>query len=226
MRCRILNIGPDSGIQGSLRIQLEAEGLISLQHLQTEARALNVLHKLPESELPHIVLIPFQLPVAKTLDLIESMRSHQRLRPVRIVVWGPNISSHQIDRIYEAGAACVLPGQFDMKHLDAMRVFCRICTAADQQGNQPRQVIKSSLLQSPEKGFRNMKLGTLLVLTGCISAALWMCSLLQIGRPGAKLDLMPLPVYAALACAGASLMWGADAGRALELTGGNKRRIV
>jgi CheY-like chemotaxis protein len=206
LRCRILNIGLDSGIHGSLKTQLEAEGLISLQHIDMEVLAISVLRQIPASELPHLVLVRHQLPVTTTLDLIAQMRSLPRLQAVRILVWGSSIPSHQVDWLYRAGAACVLPSQLNLKHLDIMREFSRVCTEAGGQKKEPRHAIAAPLLTYGEKDVRNVKLGALFVWTGCISAILWMSSFLQLARSSTRVDLMPLPVYAALAWAGISLI--------------------
>lgn len=207
MRCRILNIGPDSGIHGLLRERLEAERLISLQHIETDSLALEIMCQLTRSELPHIVLIPFQLPDRKILDIIARMRSHEHLQYVRIFVWGSSIPSHRIDWMYEAGAACILPGQFTIEHLDAMRVFCHICTEADRREKHPRQAITPALLMSGEKKIRNAKLGTLFFWTGCLSAVLWGCSVPQLDATQTIAELTSFSIYVALACAGIVLMW-------------------
>src|SRR6266550_4273439 len=165
LRCQILNIGPDSGIHGSLRALLEAEGLISVQHITVGALALAILRELSESELPHVVIIPFRLADLTALDFIAEMRSHQRLRSMRIVVWGSNIPAHVIERMYCAGADCVHLGQFNTTHLDAMRQLCRDCTETDVWRNERRYAISSTLLQSGENAVRNARLGTLFVWT-------------------------------------------------------------
>jgi len=153
------------------------------------------------------VIIPFRLADLTALDFIAEMRSHQRLRSMRIVVWGSNIPAHVIERMYCAGADCVHLGQFNTTHLDAMRQLCRDCTETDVWRNERRYAISTTLLQSGEKAVRNARLGTLFVWTGCISTALWMCSLLQVGGAHINVDFAPLPVYAALAYAGVALMW-------------------
>ena len=205
MRCQILNIGSDSGIHGSLRALLEAEGLISVQHIEMGALALEILRKLPESELPHVVIVPFRLADLTALEFVTGMGSHQRLRSVRMVVWGSNVPAHMIERMYRAGAASVVLGQLNTTHLDAMRQFCRDCTETDVRRDERRNAISPALLQSGEKGIRNARLGALFVRTGCISAALWMCSFLPGSRANKKLDFAALPVYAALTCAGFTL---------------------
>ena len=77
-----------------------------------------------------------------------------------------------------AGAACVLLGQFNSTHVDALRQFCRDCTETDVRRNTRRYSVSSALLQSAETAVRNARLGALFVWTGCISAALWMCAFL------------------------------------------------
>ncbi len=132
MHCRILNIGPDSGVHRSLMEFLEAEGLGTPQHIETGAIALDILSQLPESELPHIIVIPFRLPVLTGVDFIVRLRLHERLRSIPIFVWGPQIPADEIERIYTAGGAGVFPGQFNSLHLESLRQFCRTwsCTEA------------------------------------------------------------------------------------------------
>lgn len=208
LRCRILNVGPTSGIHNSLRIQLEAQRLASVQHVETESLALMLLRKVAEHELPHIVLVPFQLPVSRNLEFIAAVQSLQRENPIRVFVWGSEIPSHQINWIYGAGAACVMPGQFNIQHLDAMHAFCATCTEVDRRTKTPRRAMPLSLIEDIEKDLRNAKLGKLFLQTGCLSAVLWIVSILQAGGQSTRPDLMPLPVYAALAGAGLSLMVG------------------
>ena len=204
MHCRILNIGPDSGVRDFLGALVQAVVQVRVQHIETGFIALEVLSGLPESELPHIVIIPFRLPVLNGVDFISGMRSNPHTRSIPILVWGPEIPEQEIDELYRAGAACVLLGEFDLAHLEAVRRFCDKCiggetaTIMNQMLYAPR-----SASQSSERTNRNARLGTLFVWSACLAAGLWICSL-----PHGDLDLTPLPVYASLAGAGFSLMWG------------------
>ncbi len=215
MRCRILDIGPDSGVHRLLG-SLEIEGLGIPQHIETGGIALDILCQLPESELPHIVVIPFRLPILTGVDFIVRMRSHQRLRSIPIFVWGSHIPASEIDQTYSAGAACVLPGPFSTVHLDALREFCRngSCIEGGVPSKRPADGMTSALSHSSEKAVRNMQLGALFVWTGCISTALWIGAFLQLNRHYAVIDFVPLPVYAALASVGFSLMWSRSGNRA------------
>jgi len=97
---RILNVGPDSGVRSSLReLVAQTEGLVLLQHIETGSIALDILSKLPESELPHIVIIPFRLPILTSLDFISAMHSHQRLRSIPILVWWPEMEVQEIKQL-------------------------------------------------------------------------------------------------------------------------------
>jgi len=216
MRCRIFNIGPDSGGHRSLLGALEVEGLGTTQHIETGAIALGILCQIPEFELPHIVIIPFRLPILTGVDFVVRMRSHERLRSIPIFVWGAHIPAGEIDEIYTAGAACVLPGHFNTTHLNALRQFCRNSRyiASDVPSNQPTDGIASALPHTREKAVRDVPLGALLVWMGCISTALWICAFLKLNTSYAVADLVPLPVYAALASAGFSLMWRRTGNRA------------
>ena len=189
---------------------LEAEGLGTPQHIETGAIALDILSQLPESELPHIIVIPFRLPILTGVDFIVRLRLHERLRSIPIFVWGPQIPADEIERIYTAGGAGVFPGQFNSLHLESLRQFCRTwsCTETDLPSNQPRSAITTALLHTGEKAVRNARLGALFVWTGCISTLLWICALMQLGTSGPAAELVPLSVYAALVSAGFSLMGG------------------
>jgi CheY-like chemotaxis protein len=218
MRFRILDIGPDSRVHRSLLGSLEVEGLGIPQHIETGGIALDILCQLPESELPHIVVIPFRLPILTGVDFIVRMRSHERLRCIPIFVWGSHIPASEIDQIYIAGATCVLPGNFSAVHLDALREFCRNgnCIDGGVPSKQPADGITSALSPTGEKAGRNTQLGALFVWTGCVSTALWIVAFLQLNTCHAVTDFVPLPVYAALASAGFSLMWSSSGNRARE----------
>jgi len=204
LHCRILNIGPDPGVRDFLGALVQAVVQVQLQNIESGFIALEILRGLPESELPHIVIIPFRLPILNGLDFISGMHSNPHTQPIPILVWGPEIQEQQINELYRAGAACVLLGQFDLAHLEAVRRFCDKCIGSETATimNQTLYAPRSAS-QSSERTNRNASLGTLFVWSACIAAGLWMCTL-----PHKDLDLTPLPVYASLACAGFSLMWG------------------
>ena len=182
---------------------LEAEGAGTVQHIETGGLALETLNGLPESELPDIIVIPFRLPVLTGIEFMVRLRSRERLRSIPIFVWGPHMEAGEIHQLYAAGAACVLPGQFSAGHLDALRQFCLNLIDADAP-NDPAD--KSALRPRSEKAVRNARLGALFAWAGCVSIAIWMCGFLQAVTSHAA-DLVPLPLYAALASAGFSLMW-------------------
>jgi CheY-like chemotaxis protein len=187
---------------------VEANGLLSLLNIETGAIGLEMLAKLPDADFPHIVIIPFRLPILTGIDFITAIYSHPQLRCIPIFVWGPDIPADEIEKIYDAGAAYVLPGQFDATHLDAVRRLCRGWTSIeiDLPTDKPRSA--TALLHTSGKATRNTRLGALFAWTGCISTGLWVCSVLQLGTPYIDDNLAPLPVFAALASAGFSLMAG------------------
>jgi hypothetical protein len=175
MHCHILNIGPDSEVQRSLKEFMETEGLGTPRHIETAGIAIDVLSQLPECELPHIIVIPFRLPILSSVDFIVRMRLHERLQSIPIFVWGPHIPAHEIHQMYTAGAACVLPGQFSSVHLVALRQFLRncICIETGATGNKPLSEITSVLRHTAEKAFGNAQLGAVFAWTGCISTVFW-----------------------------------------------------
>ena len=203
--CSILNIGLDSEVCRSLEKLLE-EGA-SLQHIETGTIALDILRELPESELPHIIVIPFRLPILWGADFVAEMRRNPQLRSIPVFVWGAHMRSEEIQKLYEGGASSVLPGDFNSLHLEALRQFCRnrICIEADLPRGKPRS--EGIVHDSDPEPVRNARLGVLFLWTACISTVLWGCSLLQLGTTYSSADLAPLPIYGALASAGVSLMW-------------------
>lgn len=210
VHCRILNVGPDSEVQCLLRQLLHTEELVSVQQVETGSIALDVLSRLPESELPHLVVIPFQLPILTGLDFIAAMRSHPQLRSIPVVVWGAEIQARVIDQIHKDGAAGVLLGHFGTAHVNALWQFCRKLTATDASvtKNPSQYAITFPSQRTGEQGGRDVRLGTLFVWTGCFSAVLWICAFLEFASSYKLIDLAPLPVYGGLACAGFSLMSG------------------
>ena len=210
MRCRILNIGPDLGVRKSISESIEADGLASVQHVETGSIALEVLDKLPNSELPDIVVLPFRLPILKAIDIIARMQSRQQLRHIPILIWGAPIPKDEIDQLHATATARVLPGEFSTTHLDALLHFCRNRMSRDTAGvprpRRRRYTIASALFHAGENAARNAQLGALFVWTGCISSVLWMCSFLHLGMSYTESDLAPVPVYTALTLAGLTLM--------------------
>jgi CheY-like chemotaxis protein len=208
--CRMLIVGPDSAFRSSLgELVVQADGLVRLHHIESGFVALDVLSKLPEPELPHIVIIPFRLPILTSFDFISAMHSHEQLRSTPILVWWPEMNAQEIDQLYRAGAACVLLGQFDASHIDAVQQFVRKLT-----GIEAAMTVSPALRAAPsashriaQPGDRNVRLGALFVWTGSVSAALWVCGLLQLSSAYKAGDFAPLPVYGSLAWAGFSLMW-------------------
>jgi CheY-like chemotaxis protein len=127
---RILNVGPDPGVRRLLGELAHTDGLV-LHHIETGSVALEVLSRLPEAELPHLVIIPFRLPILLAIDFISVMHSQPQLRSIPILVWGPQTEAQEIDQMYEAGAVCVLLGQFGTMHLEAVRHLCRASTGIE-----------------------------------------------------------------------------------------------
>jgi len=112
---------------------------------------------------------------------------------------GAHIPAGEIDEIYTAGAACVLPGHFNTTHLNALRQFCRNSRyiASDVPSDQPVDGITSALPIPAKRPFENSA-HCLYGWMGCISAALWICAFLKPNTSYAVADLVPVPVYAAL----------------------------
>src|SRR5262249_20336487 len=155
-----------------------------LEHVLTGTLALDILTKLPASELPDIVLIAFRLPVLTALDFIRLMYSHPQLSSIVIFVCGPAIRREDIEELYRAGAACVFVGTIDSMHLDALRQFCRNRVTSLGNGAEPtlqsRCTANSARTSSQE--VRNARLGTMFLLTGGISIALWLFALVGSGE--------------------------------------------
>jgi CheY-like chemotaxis protein len=214
----IFNLGTDTEVQHSLGALLKAGESASLQNIETGAIALEMLLKLPDSELPQLVITPFRLPIMKGADFIAAMRSHERLRGIPILVWGAQIPANEIGRLNSAGATLVLEGHFDSAHLEAVRQLCPQCfRSASATPGSPRRryTITSVLRDAGERAARNARLGGLFAWTGCISAVLWMWAFVQLGMSYTAADLAPLPVYAALTSAGFLLMLARVGGRAI-----------
>ena len=211
LRCQILNIGPDPGVRKSISETIEAEGLASVQHVETGFIALDMLDKLPDSELPNIVVLPFRLPILKAIDIIAGMHSRPQLRSIPILIWGAQIPKDEIDQLHATGAARVLPGEFSATHVDALLHFCRNRMSREAVGasrrRRRRYAIACALLDAGENAARNARLGALFVWTGCISSVLWMGSFLHLGMSYTESDLAPVPVYTALTLAGLTLMF-------------------
>lgn len=123
MHCRILNIGADSEAYRLLQELAQSEPLIRMQHQEMGSVALEHLLNLPESELPHLVLIPFRSPIVTSLEFTSAMHSHEQLRSVPILIWGAEITAAEINELYKAGATSVLLGQLGKNHLEAVRRF-------------------------------------------------------------------------------------------------------
>jgi CheY-like chemotaxis protein len=217
VHCRILNVGPDADARRLLGELAQTDGLV-LQHIETGSVALEALSKLPEAELPHLVIIPFRLPILMAVDFISVMHSHQQLRSIPILVWGPETEAQEVDRMFEAGEVCVLLGKFGTMHLDAVRHLCRNSTGIEPAVAETPSLRAANATSQPtgEQRDRNVELGLLFVWAGCISAVFFVCAFPQLGGSNKVVDLAPLPVCGSLAGAGFSLMWrrAADRGRA------------
>ncbi len=206
-QCRILNVGPDPEVRSLLRDLVKTEGLVLLQHIETGSLALNALTNLPDVEQPHLVVVSFRLPVLTGLDFIRQLRSHQQLRSIDIFVWGPEIRADEIDQLHKAGAACVFLGEFDANHLEFVRRFVRIATGQELESPTiPSSRVASTRPTASTKSDRDARLGTMFAWAGCLSASLWACA--SLGPSYHAVDLLPLPVYVALTCAGFVLMRG------------------
>jgi CheY-like chemotaxis protein len=209
VHCRILNIGADSEAHRLLQELVQSEPLIRLQHIEMGSTALEHLRNLPEPELPHIVLVPFRLPIVTSLEFTSAMHSHERLRSVPILVWGAEITAEQMSDLYRAGATSVLLGEFCKNHLEAVRRFGlgidAVIPATTPITSLPAN--KPPSRKPVKRCHRDMPLGTLFVWTGCLCSALWVSAVIRFGSSYRLIDMAPVVVYGALACAGFSLIW-------------------
>ena len=219
MACTIFNVGTDTDVQRSLGALFRGQGAASVEHIETGAMALETLARLPDDELPGLIITPFRLPIMKGADFIAEMRAHQRFRAIPILVWGANIPAEELKRLLAAGATQVVEGHLDATHLEAVRKICPQCflaagAEARGQGRRGRRyTITAALRDAGDKAARNARLGALFAWTGCISAVLWICAFAQFGMSYTEADLAPLPVYAALTSAGLLLMVARVGGR-------------
>lgn len=155
-------------------------------------------------ELPDIVIVSFRLPVLTRLDFAVQMRSHKRLRAIPIMVWGPDILAAEIDEMHKVGVACVFLGEFDVIHLEYVRRFLGLPNkAVEEELSSPEQFRSQETTLA--KFIGDAQLGTLFTWAGCAPAALWLVSFLP-GRSDHAIDFLPLPVFAALICAGCILI--------------------
>ena len=206
MDCRILNIGADSEAHRLLQELVQSEPLLKLQHQEMGSTALEHLLNLPESELPHLVLIPFRLPIVTSLEFTSALRSNERFRSVAILVWGAEITAVQMSELYKAGATSVLLGEFGKKHLEVVQRF-GLGIDALVPSTTPITAFLARHSSSPRCRHPDVQLGTLFIWTGCLCAALWVCAVMRFGSSYRITDLAPALVYIALTCAGLSLMW-------------------
>jgi len=204
LHCRILNVGPDPDARRLLRELAQTEAGVLLQQIETGSDALDALKHLPESELPNIVIIPFRLAILTSLDFIFGMQSEERLSSIPVLVWGPRIEPWEMGQLYTAGAASVLLGDFDATHLNAMRNFCRSWTGLEPvvTVNSTDEARNPSSRKTDGQSFRDVRLGRLFLWTGSTSAAFWVWSVIQLGASYRLIDLLPIPIYASLTCAG------------------------
>jgi len=205
--CRILNVGPDLNVRDLLEALVQSNEMALVRHIETGALALDQLVGSSEMELPDVVIVSFRLPVLTALDFAGEMHSHEHLRSLPIMVWGPDIAPDEIDQMHKAGVACVFVGEFDATHLEYVRRFLRLShKAIDETVNlpEPTQGTSRSRKTALEKFIGDAQLGTMFTWAGCAPAALWLIAF--VGRSDHAVDLLPLPVYAALICAGSILI--------------------
>ena len=205
VQCRILNVGPNLQARRLLQELVQTDEPVCLRHIETGFIALDQLARLPATELPHLVIVPSRLPILTGLDFIAQMQTHEHLRSIPVLVWGTEIPAAQIDEMQRIGVGDVFLGEFGTIHLAAIRRFVGSVTGVEGnvQGVPPPSQVTSRRISPKAK--RDAKLGKLFAWAGCISTLLWLCTF--IGRSYDASDIVPLPVYAALTCAGFLLMW-------------------
>jgi CheY-like chemotaxis protein len=201
--CRILNVGPDLNVRGLLEGLAQSNERVLLRHIDTGALALDHLVGNPGIDLPDIVIVSFRLPVLTGLDFAVQMRSHEHLRSIPIMVWGPDIRADEIDGMHKVGVACVFLGEFDATHVECVRRYLGLPhKALEEAVSSPEQSRHQETALAKFMG--DAQLGTMFTWAGCAPAALWLIAF--VGRSDHAVDLLPLPVYAALICAGSILI--------------------
>ena len=200
-RYRILNVGPNLDARKLLNEFALSDPLISVEHVETGTKALDILGT-PSSTVPDVIVIPFRLPIMTAVDYIVKMHSDQRLCTIPVFVWGPRIWPDEVQRAYKAGATCVLLGEFSAVHVDVLRQLCR--KASHDVASHQIDDIKPSIPQNRGMIEKNVRLGLLFAGAGCISALFWVCGTLSSQQE--NIAFAPLPVYAALMSAGVLLM--------------------
>jgi CheY-like chemotaxis protein len=213
--CRILNVGPDPDAQRLLGELAQTEEGVSLEHVEVGSVALEMLRQLPESDLPSIVIIPFRLAILNCHDFISAMHSHEQLRAIPVLIWGPQIELWEMGQLYREGATSVLLGDFSAAHVDAVRNFCcawmGVRPAAT--GQAAPELHKSGDRNAYGQSDHNVQLGTLFLWSGCISAACWVWSVLSVGGSYTLIELAPASIHTSLTCAGLFLLFHHDGRR-------------
>ena len=205
--CRILNVGPDPDARRLLDELAQTEEGVSLQHVEVGSVALEGLKQLPESDLPSIVIIPFRFAILTSHDFLSGMQSHEQLRAIPVLIWGPQIELWEMGQLYREGATSVLLGDFNAAHLEAVRHFCRASAGVKPvvAGYTAPEAPKSSHRKADSQS--DVHLGRLFLWSGGISAVCWVCSVLRFGASYTLIELAPASIHTSLTCAGLFLLF-------------------
>lgn len=70
----------------------------------------------PDAELPQVIFLDLNMPRKNGLQCLEEIRSHERLKPIPVIVLTTSISQVQINKVYDKGAVfyCRKPSEFSI----------------------------------------------------------------------------------------------------------------
>ncbi len=109
---KILTVDDDEDIRMAVSSMLEMEGFESVWAKNGQV-ALEYLKRVPDSELPDLVLLDFMMPIMNGQDFFKAMHNDQRLKKIPVVMMTANGNLVNVmDRI-EAGGFMSKPMDYE-----------------------------------------------------------------------------------------------------------------
>jgi chemotaxis family two-component system response regulator Rcp1 len=124
---RLLHITPEVGANRLMQEMLNLNPSVSFEHIGTGISAIEQLKQRSDSELPNLIITAWWLPLLNGTDLVTQLKSDSRLRAIPVIVLDSDLPQGEINRMYEAGANCVVQDVADLDTLsrfaEAFRTF-------------------------------------------------------------------------------------------------------
>jgi two-component system, chemotaxis family, response regulator Rcp1 len=107
-RCHILSVTADDGEHAIMEVALRGLTVFTLERAKSADEALARIQDRPALTRPNLIVLSETLPRASREELLAAVKSSAATKAIPVVVFSSSLDAEEVNRIYDAGAACVV----------------------------------------------------------------------------------------------------------------------